>query len=64
MATSSSKEAADYTDHGTKAEHCAICRHWAPGATARGAGVCSIVSGAIAPGGWCRYYEDELEAAD
>lgn len=35
--------------HGTKAEHCGICTHYA-------AHECSIVEGRIFPAMWCRYF--------
>jgi hypothetical protein len=48
-----SKSAADYTDHGTKQEHCSVCRHYV------NPGSCEIVAGHIQPQGWCRYFEKE-----
>lgn len=46
-----SKSEANYSDTGTKAEHCSICEHYErPRA-------CSLVRGVILPGGWCKYWE-------
>jgi hypothetical protein len=41
------KPAVKYTDHGTEAEHCAICVHFMPPRS------CGVVAGTIAPRGWC-----------
>lgn len=52
----STKDAADYT-RGTKAAHCALCRHFvAPEA-------CQIVTGKISPQGWCEYFRKTPAAA-
>ena len=56
-----SKEAAQYTDEGSPAEHCAICEHWRPAATAE-SGVCRIVSGELLARGWCRHFVHVSEA--
>jgi High potential iron-sulfur protein len=61
--TVASKDSASYTPHGTPVEHCSICRYWSPGPSPRAAGQCAIVAGAIAPGGWCRYFEHVPEVA-
>jgi hypothetical protein len=58
-----SKDAANYTDFGSPAEHCAICDHWrATGTGERGA--CRIVSGTILAEGWCRHFTHVSEAAE
>jgi hypothetical protein len=48
-----SQTEADYTDHGTKQEHCAICRHYL------NRNACEIVAGHIQPQGWCKYFAKE-----
>jgi hypothetical protein len=48
-----SKEEADYTDDGSKEEHCSICSHYVNPTT------CDIVVGRIAPGGWCKHFDKE-----
>ena len=40
-----------YTDKGTDAEHCSICRHYINATT------CRIVAGRIEPGGWCKKFD-------
>jgi High potential iron-sulfur protein len=58
-----SKDAAQYTDHGSAAEHCGICDHWrSTGTGDRGA--CRIVSGRILAAGWCRHFIHVSEAAE
>lgn len=57
-----SKDAAQYTDHGSPSEHCAICDHWT--ATGTGdTGRCRIVAGRILAEGWCRHFVHVSEAA-
>lgn len=46
-----SKAEAQYTDAGTKAEHCSICEHY------QRPRACELVRGAVSPQGWCRYFE-------
>jgi len=46
-----SKESAEYTDHGTEDEHCAICSHYVNSTT------CEIVAGRIVSGGWCKHFD-------
>jgi hypothetical protein len=48
-----SKTEADYTDHGTQQEHCAICRHYL------NRNSCEIVTGHVRPQGWCKYFSKE-----
>ena len=50
--TKLSKTQAGYHDHGTTAEHCAICTMFEPSDNS-----CTLVKGEIAPKGWCKYFE-------
>ena len=45
------KKDVEYTDHGTKDQHCLICRHYADPKT------CRIVVGKIVPYGWCNKFK-------
>jgi hypothetical protein len=46
------KSSVDYTDHAmVRSERCELCRHFQK---PQG---CAIVSGRIAPGGWCKRFE-------
>jgi len=49
-----SKQAARYTDKGTKAEHCSICDHYRRETSDEGH--CTVVTGKVAAGGWCRHF--------
>lgn len=62
MTVVESKEASQYTDHGSPAEHCAICEYFSAGGT-REVGQCRIVSGRILAQGWCRHWLFRSEAA-
>jgi hypothetical protein len=45
------KALACYTPHGTRDEHCGICRYFhAPG-------TCDRVRGAVVAGGWCKFWK-------
>lgn len=57
-----SKEAANYTDDGSPAEHCGICEHYRRYGTTED-GTCTIVSGVVKYRGWCRHYYHVHEAA-
>jgi len=46
-----SKDAVDYTDHGTYKEHCSKCAHYVDG------GTCEVVEGDVAAGGWCKRFK-------
>ena len=44
------QKSAEYTDHGSKEEHCSICNHYINATT------CRIVTGRIVPEGWCKHF--------
>jgi hypothetical protein len=50
-----SKEAAQYSNTGSPAEHCGICIYYIFQGTGEKGG-CQIVTGEIAYGGWCRHF--------
>lgn len=58
-----SKEAAQYTDNGSPAEHCGNCTHYSAGGT-REVGTCAIVSGNVLYQGWCRHWHHTHGAAE
>ena len=45
-----SKSEADYTDNGSKSEHCSICRYYV------NRNACEIVTGQIESDGWCKFF--------
>ena len=50
-----SKFSVQYTDHGTKQEHCSICKHYVSPV------ICAVVEGRIKAGGWCKKFEKKDE---
>jgi High potential iron-sulfur protein len=46
-----SKESTDYTNSGSKTEHCSNCTHYLNPTT------CEVVVGKIVPGGWCKLWK-------
>lgn len=57
-ATTETKAEAGYTAEAAMAsERCALCQHFIPESA------CAIVQGAIAPGGWCEYFEPNARIA-
>lgn len=48
-----SKQAANYTDFGTRGERCRNCEHFLQ------PDGCEIVLGTISPNGWCEYFKEE-----
>jgi hypothetical protein len=52
--TRATKQAARYTDAGTRAEHCARCRFFLP------QGTCGRIIGPVSPQGWCKYFSQEM----
>jgi hypothetical protein len=57
-----SKEAAQYQTTPDGAEHCAGCLHVIEpaGANLR----CRVVTGPVAPDGWCRWWQAETEGPE
>lgn len=49
--TPASKSSVDYTDNGSKSEHCSICEHYVNPTT------CEVVVGRIVPEGWCKRFD-------
>ncbi len=52
------RTALKYQDTPQDGNHCSICMHWKPGATAEAEGGCAILPGddEISPNGWCSAY--------
>jgi hypothetical protein len=48
-----SKSAVSYTKVGSEKEHCSICQHF------ERPNKCELVSGDIAPGGWCKLWKGQ-----
>ena len=48
-----SKSEANYTPHGTEAEHCGNCRHF------RAPRDCTKVEGIVVAAGWCWFFQRE-----
>jgi hypothetical protein len=44
---------AKYQETPKGAQSCAVCSYFVPGATAKAAGGCKVVAGAISPTAWC-----------
>ncbi|MDA8094923.1 MAG: high-potential iron-sulfur protein [Betaproteobacteria bacterium] len=50
------KAAMQYQDKPKNGQHCSNCIQFIPGASAKAAGKCKLVDGAISPNGWCAAY--------